>query len=137
MENSVKPVVPQPNTVMHPVFDGSPTFCGGGQCVICVSLILHLTYTPAYNMNPLSVLCKLINLKTKVSLTVRALFDNSLWFITLIFIQNSTVMYIGLTDYFYHILTWVKNIMQWKIQFRPKKVKSEMTLISFINWTWK
>ena len=78
LENSLKPVVPQPNTVMHPVFDGSPTFCGGGQCVICVSLILHLTYTPAYNMNPLSVLCKLMNLKIKVSLTVRALFDNSL-----------------------------------------------------------
>ena len=76
LENSLKPVVPQPNTVMHPVSDGSPTFCGGGQCVNCVSLISHLTYTPAYNMNPLSVLCKLINLKTKNSLIVRALFDN-------------------------------------------------------------
>ena len=76
LKDSSKPVVPQPNTVMDPVPDESPTFCGGGQCANCVSLISHLTYTPAYNMNPLSVLCKLINSKTKKSLIVRALFDN-------------------------------------------------------------
>ena len=76
LKSSWTPVVPQPDTVKLPESEVKPTFCRGGQCIKCVSLISHLTYTPAHNMTPLSVLCKLINLKTKQSLTVRALFDN-------------------------------------------------------------
>ena len=36
----------------------------------------HLTYTPEFNMNPLSVLCKVINPASKKSLVIRAIFDN-------------------------------------------------------------
>ena len=70
---SWKPVVPQPDISLP---DGPPPFCGRGQCVKCSSLRMHLTYTPALKVIPLSVLCMLINLKSKKSLKIRALFDN-------------------------------------------------------------
>ena len=39
-------------------------------------LVMHHTYTPKFNMNPLSVLCKVINPKSGKSQTIRAIFDD-------------------------------------------------------------
>ena len=39
------------------------------------TLVMHHTYTPKFNMNPLSVLCKVINPKSGKSQMIRAIFD--------------------------------------------------------------
>ena len=62
------------NAQLNPssVVKHKPTFISEGKS----KLSSHLTYTPEFNMNSLSILCKVINPKSKRSLFIRAIFDN-------------------------------------------------------------